>query len=170
MHDSRLSEASYIVLGLVEQLGPATPYDLKRVAARSTLNFWTMRHTQIYTESARLAEDGLLSEERELTGRRRRVYRITDAGRSALDLWRSDPSARDYEFRDVATLKLFFGADPQDLARQQVRTHKEMLRNYENLRDELVGGPPGWALALEHGIAHERAFLSFWSHFLQDEA
>lgn len=165
MSDSRLTEASYIVLGLVEQLEPATPYDLKRLAARSTVNFWTMRHTQIYTESARLAEDGLLSEERELTGRKRRVYRITDAGRSELDRWRSDAGARDYEFRDVATLKLFFGADPKEMAREQVRRHTELLRNYESLLEDVAGGPPGWALALEHGIAHEQAFLSFWSRF-----
>jgi DNA-binding PadR family transcriptional regulator len=165
--DTRLTEASYIVLGLLEQTGPATPYDLKRLATLSTLNFWTVPHTQIYTECARLAEAGLLAEEREQTGRRRRVYRLTDSGRAVLGRWRADPSAREYEFRDVATLKMFFGADPAGLAVHQVEMHARRLREYEALLSELADQPPGWALALELGIGHEREFLRFWSRFLE---
>jgi len=167
--DTRLTEASYIVLGLLEQTGPATPYDLKRLATLSTLNFWTVPHTQIYTECARLTQAGLLSEARERTGRRRRVYRITDAGSTALEEWRGDPSAREYEFRDVATLKMFFGADPADLAAKQVEIHSRRLREYEALARELSDQPPGWALALELGIGHEREFLRFWSRFLEED-
>src|SRR6202166_3023959 len=76
MSSPRLTETSYIVLGLIEQIGPATPYDLKRVAQLSTVNFWSVPHTQLYTECARLAEEGLLTERREESGRRRRVYRL----------------------------------------------------------------------------------------------
>ena len=58
----RLTETSYIVLGLLEQGEPATPYDLKRFAQLSTSNFWSVPHTQLYTECARLAGEGLLDE------------------------------------------------------------------------------------------------------------
>lgn len=167
MDDTRLTEASYIVLGLLEQTGPATPYDLKRLATLSTLNFWTVPHTQIYTECARLARAGLLSEDRESTGRRRRVYSLTDTGTGALESWRADPCAREYEFRDVATLKMFFGADPAGLAANQVEIHSRRLREYETLASELSDQPPGWALALEMGIGHEREFLRFWARFLE---
>jgi PadR family transcriptional regulator AphA len=149
--------------------GLRTPYDLKRLAALSTLNFWTVPHTQIYTECARLAQAGLLTEDRERTGRRRRVYRLTDVGRSALGEWRADPSAREYEFRDVATLKMFFGADPADLAANQVEIHSRRLREYEELASQLSDQPPGWALALELGIGHEREFLRFWTRFLEQD-
>ena len=44
----------------------------------------TPYYTQLYTECARLAEAGLLHEEREQTGRRRRVYEITEQGLQAL--------------------------------------------------------------------------------------
>ena len=168
--DTRLTEASYIVLGLLEQMGPATPYDLKRIATLSTLNFWTVPHTQIYTECARLAEAGLLTEDRERTGRRRRVYRLTDRGRAALGEWRDDPTAREYEFRDVATLKMFFGADPEDLAENQVEIHSRRLGEYEALAAALSDRPTGWALALELGIGHEREFLRFWTRFLEPDA
>ena len=79
MSTPRLTETSYIVLGLLEQAEPATPYDLKRLAQLSTNNFWSVPHTQLYTECARLAGEGLLDERQEQTGRRRRIYRLTAA-------------------------------------------------------------------------------------------
>src|ERR1700681_1573985 len=107
MSSPRLTETSYIVLGLIEQIGPATPYDLKRVAQLSTVNFWSVPHTQLYTECARLAEAGLLSERQEQTGRRRRTYTLTSRGRQELERWRSEPSGELEQVRDPATLKLF---------------------------------------------------------------
>src|ERR1700689_284650 len=77
MSSPRLTPTSYIVLGLLEQGEPATPYDLKQIAQVSTSNFWSVPHTQLYTECARLAREGLLDESLEQTGRRRRTYRLT---------------------------------------------------------------------------------------------
>jgi DNA-binding PadR family transcriptional regulator len=159
----RLSETSYIVLGLLERIGPATPYALKQLAQASTVNFWAMPHTQIYTECGRLAAGGLLEEEREQTGRRRRIYRLTEAGREALGQWRSDASGGLYELRDVAILKLFFGAEPKPLAAEQVAAHRRRLGEYEELLVGLDQAPEGWRLALELGIGHEREFIRFWS-------
>ena len=165
----RLTETSYIVLGLLEQIEPATPYDLKQLAQISTVNFWTVPHTQIYTECNRLAEEGLLEERREESGRRRRIYRLTRAGRAALARWREDASGGLYELRDVATLKLFFGADPATLAGEQVRAHEARLAEYEELLGGLDEAPEGWRLALELGIGHEREFIRFWSSLLSSE-
>src|ERR1700759_5860484 len=122
-----LTETSYIVLGLLEQGEPATPYDLKRIAQVSTSNFWSVPHTQIYTECARLAAEGLLDERQEQTGRRRRVYRLTKRGREALQTWRDEPATDLYELRDAATLKLFFGGDAMKLAKSQLEAHKRRL-------------------------------------------
>src|SRR4051794_35985170 len=99
-NEVRLSETSYVVLGLVEQCQPATPYDLKQYARISVFNFWSIPHTQIYAESARLAAAGLLEEEREQGGRRRRVYRLAAAGRAALEEWRRRPPDGVLELRD----------------------------------------------------------------------
>jgi DNA-binding PadR family transcriptional regulator len=161
----RLTATSYTVLGLVEQLEPATPYDLKQVAQVSTLHFWSVPHTQLYTECARLAAAGLLDEQREKGGRRRRVYRLTGAGRDALDAWRSTPASEIYELRDTATLKLFMGADPAALAETQLAAHRRRLAEYEALHEQLAqdGTPEGPRLALELGIGHEREFVRFWS-------
>jgi DNA-binding PadR family transcriptional regulator len=77
MSNLRMTETSYIVLGLLELAEPATPYDLKQFAQRSVFNFWSIPHTQIYTECERLARAGLLDERREESGRRRRIYTLT---------------------------------------------------------------------------------------------
>jgi PadR family transcriptional regulator AphA len=157
----RLTPTSYVVLGLVEQLGSATSYDLKTAAALGVGHFWSLPHTQLYSEPARLAGAGYLDERRESSGRRRRVYTLTGPGRSALDAWRHEPTADTYEIRDAGLLRLFFGADPAKLAAQQLAAHRENLRRFEALRSE--DGPEGPRLALEAGIAHEREYLRFWS-------
>ena len=38
----RLTAVSYMVLGLIENAGEATPYQLKAFAARSVGNFWSI--------------------------------------------------------------------------------------------------------------------------------
>jgi PadR family transcriptional regulator AphA len=172
MSSPRLTETSYIVLGLLEQIGPATPYDLKRMAQVSTVNFWSVPHTQIYTECARLAKEGLLSERREQTGRRRRIYRLTDPGRQALERWRSEPTGELDEVRDLGTLKLFFGGDPAKLAAVQLEAHRRQLDACEQLYEQLRASPDtprGWFLALDVGIGHEREFIRFWSGLLDGE-
>lgn len=158
----RLTDTSHAVLGLVERFQPITPYQLKQVAEVSILHFWSIPHTQIYTECARLAEAGLLEERREETGRRRRVYSISKRGRDALDSWRDDPETDIYELRDPGLLKLFCGADPVRLAASQLARHEQRLELYRRLHghDEM---PDGMRLALEGGIGHEREYVRFWN-------
>ncbi len=165
----RLTEASYIVLGLLELMGLATPYDLKRVAQMTTSNFWSIPHTQLYTECARLADEGLLIERQEQSGRRRRTYRLTDRGRELLHAWRNEPTAQLYELRDASTLKLFFGGDPAALAATQLEAHRRQLEIYERLHAGLPEDESrGQVLALECGIGHEREFIRFWSQVSED--
>src|SRR6476661_8654507 len=104
MDDPRLSDTSYAVLGLLEMCEPATPYQLKQIAQVSIFHFWSIPHTQLYTECARLAEAGLLEERREEGGRRRRIYRLSPTGRKALRTWRADPKTDLYELRDPGLL------------------------------------------------------------------
>ena len=158
----RLTDTSYAVLGLLDLFEPATPYQLKQFAQVSIFHFWTIPHTQLYTECARLAEAGLLEERREQGGRRRRVYRLSAAGRRALREWRADPQTDLYELRDPGLLKLFCGADPASLAKAQLSRHERRLHTYEELlaQSDLSEGV---RLSLESGIGHEREYVRFWS-------
>jgi PadR family transcriptional regulator, regulatory protein AphA len=168
MSSPRLTETSYIVLGLLELLEPATPYDLKRMAQVGNFDFWAIPHTQLYTECGRLAKGGLLNEQREQKGRRRKLYSLTKRGRQELAAWRSEPTEELYEVRDLGTLKLFFGGDPVRLAATQLHAHRRRLRSYEKLLAEFPDPPRGWRLALESGIGHERESVRFWSRLSKE--
>ncbi|HEX2126685.1 MAG TPA: PadR family transcriptional regulator [Thermoleophilaceae bacterium] len=159
----RLTPTSYIVLGLLDWTGEATPYQLKQLVAGSVGHFWSLQHAQLYTEPERLARGGYVTEEREEGGRHRKLYRITDKGRRALRDWRAEPTDALSELRDPGLLKLFFGADPKDLARVQLEAHRRELAEYERIREEMPDDvPQGPRLALEAGINHARTWIDFW--------
>jgi PadR family transcriptional regulator AphA len=167
----RLSSASYLVLGLIGLRGPSTPYELKRAVERSGIGeFWPFPHTQLYDEPARLADAGLLEEEREEGGRRRRLYRLTDEGQAALNEWIRRPEGGGFQVRDIASLKLFFselGADTADivaLAQLQQAFHRDRLARYEALDARYADRPErARRLApLQFGLHLTRAAIEFW--------
>ena len=163
MQEIRLTPTSYIVLGLLEFAGESTPYALKQLVAGSVGYFWTLQHAQLYTEPERLATAGYVSETLEDTGRRRRLYTITEKGRAALDEWRAETTTDLAELREPALLKLFFGADPKGLAAAQVEANRARLAEYEAIRDSMPDSvPPGPRQALEMGIRFEQAAVDFW--------
>jgi len=172
MSEPRLSEASYLVLGMLERVQPATPYDLKQVAQLSTTHFWTIPHSQLYSECQRLAKEGLLIEDREQAGRRRRIYRVTKAGMDALDAWRGEPGRAISELRDLGFLKLFLGADPVMLAKAYLPEHEATLRSFEELRNAsgAIQVPRGPWLAFDAGIGHLRERVRFWKQILAEQA
>jgi PadR family transcriptional regulator, regulatory protein AphA len=163
VQEIRLTPTSYIVLGLLEMAGESTPYALKQLVARSVGYFWSVQHAQLYTEPERLAAGGYVSETREEGGRRRRLYSITERGRTALEEWRTDATTELAELREPALLKLFFGADPQALAAAQIPANRARLAEYERIRDSMPDEvPDGPRQALEMGIRFERAAIAFW--------
>ena len=163
MQEPRLTPTSYIVLGLVETAGEATPYELKGIVQGSIGNFWSLQHAQLYSEPERLASAGYLAERREETGRRRRHYRLTAKGRDALESWRAEPTAALSELRDLGLLKLFLGGDRGKLASTQIEAHEAKLDEYLRLKQQDPGTEPrGPWLALEAGIGHAREWVRFW--------
>lgn len=167
MSRSSLTPVSYLVLGWIAQ-GPATPYDLKRRVAQSVGYFWNFPHSQLYAEPARLVKLGLLEEERELTGRRRHVYSITEPGRQALEDWLREPTSEMPQIRDIGLLKLFFGdgLDSESivaLARAQEKAHRERLSTYEELERTVPKTAVFGRAGLQAGFGFERGFIEFWS-------
>jgi DNA-binding PadR family transcriptional regulator len=158
-----------MVLGFLRHAGPSTPYDLKQMHAVSVGHFWSIPHSQLYAEPERLARAGLVSEERELGGRRRRRFTITPAGERALDAWLADPDAPPPELRDVSLIKVFFGAEPRAIAARRLAHHEQLMRTYEELHAALSEAPdarPGVLSTLDAGIAHERTMIAYWRELL----
>jgi DNA-binding PadR family transcriptional regulator len=169
--DVRLSATSYVVLGMIALHGPSTPYELKRAVGHSVGYFWHFPHAQLYSEPDRLAGLGLLDLAVEESGRRRKTYSLTEAGRTALTDWLASPTHEHFQMRDIAELKLFFNeaGDPDHdvpaLARDQIKQHEERIAVYERMVERFGGDPHARSrmLTLELGLEMEHAALRFWS-------
>ena len=175
--DVRLGPVSYLVLGIIAMDGPSTPYDLKRFVQLTVGNFWPFPHTQLYEEPKRLAEARLLEEKLEESGRRRRHYTITEAGRRRLAEWLSETVTAPTEYRDLGLLKLFFAelAQPEDvlaLAREQAAAQRAQLTGYEEIV-ERYGDRPDLASRVrsaELGVRLARAAAEFWEEVVERES
>ncbi|NOX31338.1 MAG: helix-turn-helix transcriptional regulator [Actinobacteria bacterium] len=84
---SRLTISSFSILGLLA-IQPWTAYELTKQAERSLRFAWPKSERLLYSEPKKLVEHGLATAHREVSGQRsRRVYTITDDGRTALTAW-----------------------------------------------------------------------------------
>ncbi len=167
MSRATLTPVSYLVLGWIAH-SPATPYELKQRVANSVGYFWHFPHSQLYAEPARLVTLGMLEEEQEQHGRRRRVYSITEKGRLALEDWLRQPTSEQPQIRDIGLLKLFFSGTLESdtivaLARAQEQSHRERLGVYEEIQREIPEHAGFAHASLRMGFAVERAFIEFWN-------
>jgi PadR family transcriptional regulator AphA len=176
VHEVRLSATSYVVLGMIALRGPSTPYDLKRAVGHSVGYFWHFPHAQLYSEPDRLADVGLLALSVEDSGRRRKTYSLTQAGRDALREWLAAPTNEHFQMRDIAELKLFFNEvgdadNVASLAAEQIKQHEERIATYAGMV-ERFGRDPGAEprmLTLELGLEMEYAALRFWTALANDD-
>jgi DNA-binding PadR family transcriptional regulator len=177
MSNDRLTPTSYLVLGLLAREGPSTPYALERHVGATLGHFWSFPHALLYSEPPRLTALGLVTEHREVAGRRRRMFSITAAGNQALGDWLEHPSAAPTALRDTGLLQLFFSdlapaATRRRLAEQQLVMHRARLAAYEDdarLERREVGTGPGYRTVehwrgetLQMGLLYERAAVAFW--------
>ena len=177
MSNDPLSPTSYLVLGLLAREGPSSPYDLKRLVTSTVGHFWTFPHALLYAEPPRLVRRGLATETQEETGRRRRVFTITQPGLEALQTWLGRPSRQPTELRDRGLLQLFFAdlgtADAQHtIALEQLEVHRARLAGYEldANREGRANGSGVDSRTVEHwrsrtlqmGVLYERAAVDFW--------
>lgn len=116
--------------------GPGSGYDLVRQMDLGLSWFWGAAHSQIYPRLKELETRGLITSEAVTVGSKleKRVYSITEAGRTAVREWASEPPTYPPN-RDNERLRLIFG-DGSDL--KDMRRHFETHRaRYESRRKEL---------------------------------
>src|SRR4051794_155717 len=106
---AQLTTTEAAVLALLAIEGGASGYDLLKQVRRSIGFVWTPAKTQLYAVLPRLVRDGLALE-RGVKGKGKpdkRVYRVSTAGREALQRWLDTPD--DEPTRDAFFLRLFVG-------------------------------------------------------------
>ena len=152
-----LSKTAYVILGMLG-LGKSTGYDIKALVDVSTRFFWAASYGQIYPELKRLEALGLIEgEEGPENGRRRKAYRLTDAGRRALRDWLNSGDELHTELRHEGVLKFFFAdaLEPEEqlALMRRIRAHHEsiaeQLRSFQASKeaDEPENRFPGLTLA-----------------------
>jgi PadR family transcriptional regulator, regulatory protein AphA len=153
------SATGYVILGMLRSQ-PRSGYEIKQVVDNSTRFFWAASYGQIYPELRKLTEAGLVEGESQPTGgRRRTVYRLTDAGREELRRWLHRPPDR-LELRDEGLLKLFFAAAAEpgraveiiDAKRRLVEEKLAELRAIEPYASAAASSDPFPYLVLRYGL------------------
>lgn len=170
----RISTLGYALLALLARK-PLSGYDLAQHMKRPIGFFWQAQLSQIYPELAHLEEQGcvlhrvIMQEDRPP----KKLYTITEAGRSALKAWVAQPPAPAVE-RNEFLLKTYtiWLADPEpalELFRAREQLHTERLALYEqiqsNIERESQGAPRpdeplfGDYATVRMGVAYEREYM-----------
>lgn len=137
----KLTPTSYLVLGMV-RLGVSSGYAIKKLADRSTQNFWPTSLALIYPELARLEDGGMLDRRSDPQGgRARSAYTITERGEAALGAWLRAEREMVVQMRDEAMLKLFLAdalAEPSDRLQLVRRLRQRNGEKKAELREEVI--------------------------------
>jgi DNA-binding PadR family transcriptional regulator len=163
------ARSRFALLGALT-IEPMSGYDLRRFFSENLAFFWSESFGQIYPMLRMLEAEGLVTA-KSTAGARRRVYRISRAGRRALAEWLARPAAVETP-RVETLLKLFFAQQgPPDAARAHVQRlrdeHTQRLARYDavtaRLDGELAHHPEArdWRIALSYG-RHVSAALLAW--------
>jgi DNA-binding PadR family transcriptional regulator len=163
-----MTELESCVLGIVWQLGPITAYEIARPFAESPSAYWSGSAGAIYPLVKRLERQKLIAgETAKWNSRKKRLFRLTAAGLSALREWLAPPfpeSAGAASFDPIRTRLVFLDAlppherarfvdDAERVVREQLRVLEERHR-IEEAEEKTLD-----ALATRGGIHELRARL-----------
>jgi DNA-binding PadR family transcriptional regulator len=114
----RLTTTSYALLGLLA-VQPWTAYELTRQMRRSMHYVWPKSESLLYTEPKKLVDAGLARVTHQRRGERTRAqYRITAAGRRALQAWLdTEPAAPLFEIEAMLRVTFADQGTPEQLTR-----------------------------------------------------
>lgn len=163
------------LLGLLAE-GPASGYDLAQRFTEVLGSVWPAQHPKIYAELGKLAAQGLVEVESE-GPRRRKAYRITDAGVAEVKRWLTEVDV-DHTMRLQPLLRsLFFWLmDTEDLQRHleaEARYYQALAGQYREYAARKDRGEFGYSpqtqsmrVTIEAGIRLYSA-LADWAEWAQ---
>ena len=165
----------YAILGFLNYQ-PYSGYDLKKIFDNSIRHFWSADQSQIYKTLNRLTENGWAHMEKipQVDRPDRKVYHITEAGRTELRKWLSGPPPMG-EPRSAPLIQVFFSgqlSDEEILAKFEgfAQMMREILNRYDHIPEQILSYQEEipsprenffWQLTLENGIYNMRANLEW---------
>jgi DNA-binding PadR family transcriptional regulator len=150
---------------------PMTGYDIKKMVDLSVSHFWPAVQSQIYKTLGRMEANGWLDVETIPQEPRppRKVYQLTDAGRSELFRWLETPQPAS-EVRLAWLIQVFFGGRCSDetvlaLLEHQLAIQRRRLQGFSSIpaenRDQMSDDNPRdrfyWMLTVDFGVAQAMA-------------
>jgi DNA-binding PadR family transcriptional regulator len=163
MNGRSLSLLEMALLGLVSQCQPCSGYDLRKILADTPMGTFSDSPGAIYPALQRLERAGLARGRIAETSavRRRKLYRLSDAGKDALERWLRKPLERADVVRGMRELSLRFAFMEPLLGRDACVPFLESLvrelADYipalrEHARSQKASVSRSGRLALEGGI------------------
>lgn len=172
----------FAILGFLNY-HPYTGYELKKIFDTSIRHFWPADQSQIYRTLGRLTEQGLAKMEKIPQEDRpdRKVYHITDAGRTELLKWLAGPPPHG-EPRSAPLIQVFFAgqlSDEEVLAKLEgfAALMRAILAQYDQVPAQIgpyqeeITSPREhffWLLTLDNGIRSMRANIE-WAESVIDQ-
>ena len=132
---------------------PSHGYRLKAEFERSTGGTWPLNIGQVYTTLARLERDGLIEPARGED--EQKAWRLTTAGRHALDVWYAEPVVDEPPARDELAIKVLIAAATggDDVLAILQRQREATLERLQRLTRQKLKADPRldlpWLLVLE---------------------
>ena len=125
------NKSRYALLGVLS-MKSCSGYDIKKFCDKTSSHFWNENFGHIYPVLSELQKDGLISQEGQDSGARRKVYGITDKGRKEFHEWLLQP-IECQPARSELLLKLSFGLQiPKEKVIEMMEEVK--VRNIEKLQ------------------------------------
>jgi PadR family transcriptional regulator AphA len=164
-----LPTTAFAVLGLLS-LRDMSGYELAAFADQSLAYFWPMHRSLVYRELRRLEDGGYVAGTAVAQDRvpDKRVYRLTERGRAALDGWLATPDFQPPRLRSEFLVKFFFARrlgheQPGALLREYRAAVELDLADLQATADRLNDLPEGffWQLAALHGVRTRQALLQW---------
>lgn len=169
----------FVMLGFLSE-SPMTGYDLKKRFSDLDLFYWSGNSNQIYRNLVDLHEEGLVTVEVQQQESKppRKIYTITEAGRSALREWMlSTPEIP--QFRNALLMQLTWAdqVDPAQLEKmlaayeEELQAHLlmigEQVRRYGD-QQKTKTAVPLWNRIADHWLSFYQLELD-WVNALRDE-
>lgn len=176
----------YLILGMLI-LSPMTGYELQKFIRKNLALICSHSAGSVQTALAKLEKDGKITSSETAEGRRhKKVFSITDAGRTAFSVWVARPMQAD-KVKNMELSRLFFAglAKPEeriaairDYICQMNHTKSVLCTIRESFRQMKEAElPPGtdWEQVLrfqgytiEYGIAAAEFEIGWYSQLLQE--
>lgn len=137
--------------------GPSHGYQLKADFDAVTGAAWPLNVGQVYSTLQRLDRDGLVVADGEPDDDGRQAYRITAAGREALQAWMDEPVTQPLATRDDVSMKVLVAlatavVPALDVVSGQRLSAMRTLQSLTALKSDAVGEPLAWRLNLDRMV------------------